>query len=260
MVFEDNDIHVYFVEVLKLADKHKDSVALSEQASLFKYLSSLKIENSKPPVPDSLSGDYRLIAQSAKYYSQAAFDLAWEQTKGFSDNLIEPLEKNLLIGTIALQTGKNKEAVEAFTNVENVAPTLMPPKLQLAEAMLRGGDLKNAEGKIDELLKLYNNSPYVNYLKSSLLIKKKDYVKSLEYAEKAIHGGMPEFTSLQVIAGISAYQVGNYEQASFYLQKAEPKLLTESIARRVLAQTQLQLGYADEATNEIKKWKIKSFL
>jgi tetratricopeptide (TPR) repeat protein len=68
--------------------------------------------------------------------------------------------------------------------------------------------------------------------------------------------GMDEFTALHVIAGISAYQIGNLEQAYFYLNKAEPNLVAESVARRVLAQTQLKLGYIDEVADEVGKWSV----
>lgn len=245
-----------YLDVIKLAESNNQAYMDEEAAMLFKYLSELKLGDVDETMPLGLTGDYKLIAEASELYANDRLELVWQKLQQFSNETIEPIEKALLIGEAAFRLARYQEAVNAFTIVESLAPNLTLPKLQLAESLIRNESLELAKEKVDQLLSRFGRSPYVHYLKSSLLIKSKDYPKALEYAEKSMQLGMDEFTALHVIAGISAYQIGNLEQAYFYLNKAEPNLVAESVARRVLAQTQLKLGYIDEVADEVGKWNV----
>lgn len=245
-----------YLDVIKLAESNNQAYMDEEAAMLFKYLSELKLGDVDETIPLGLTGDYKLLAEASELYANDRLELVWQKLQQFSNETIEPIEKALLIGEAAFRLARYQEAVNAFTIVESLAPNLTLPKLQLAESLIRNESLELAKEKVNQLLSRFGRSPYVHYLKSSLLIKSKDYPKALEYAEKSMQLGMDEFTALHVIAGISAYQIGNLEQAYFYLNKAEPNLVAESVARRVLAQTQLKLGYIDEVADEVGKWSV----
>ncbi|GFD96198.1 lipoprotein [Alteromonas sp. KUL156] len=243
-----------YIEVIKLFEEYSDSLANSQIGGLYFYLSKLALDEKSTSIPSYLQGDYKLLAEASQLYIRKQFKLALQKTQSFTDEKIEPIEKMILVGGIALNLEMYKEAVDAFLKVTNLAPSVATPKIQLVEALIRNEQYELADKRTNALLNNYKNSPYINYLKSMLLFEEKDYKDAFVYAEKAIQLGLGDFTSALVIAGVSAYKTNKLETAYFYLKKAEPALPNSSLVRRALTQVQLQLGYTNEATEELVGW------
>lgn len=245
-----------FVKANELSRKFTANFDFDPVVTLYHFLSEINIENDAIGFPEPLDGSYELIARAYHYYILNEVEEAWKVTESFKQQGPEALVQSWLRGVLALQRGENDIAIKELELVNSLAPSLSSPRFQLAEALLRAGKLEEAAKKINKLLSESKRNAYANYLKSSLLFQQQQYAEALTYAEQALQNGLSGMTTALVIAGVSAYQTTNLELAYFYLQKAEPELAATSLARRVLAQTQLKLGYTEEAVSELAKWSV----
>ena len=107
-----------------------------------------------------------------------------------------------------------------------------------------------AEVITDKLLNKFKSAPLALHYKAQLQYQKQNYKEAKSNAEQAIQAGSKlPFTKL--IAGISAYQLKDYEQAYNHLMPIENYLPNSHPAQKIIAVVKLQLGYSSEAAESI---------
>ncbi|MBN7820397.1 XrtA/PEP-CTERM system TPR-repeat protein PrsT [Bowmanella yangjiangensis] len=212
------------------------------------YSSDDQLEQLK--VPEQLIGDDRFIASGYLALAKRDFAAVQESISSFTETSSEPIEKDWLRGRTASAQQHYSEAVEALTKVVEQQPKLYMAKFQLADALTQTGQFDAAEKHIDDLLKVSKENAYANLLKANVRFLQKDYAEALPPAEKAVQNGM-DIPAANVIAGISAFQLQRLEIAYRYLQRAAQSMPNDSQIHKVLAQTQLLLGYTNEAKNTL---------
>ena len=103
-----------------------------------------------------------------------------------------------------------------------------------------------AEAITDKLLEKFKKAPLALHYKAQLQYQKGLYEEAKTSAEQAIQGGATSAVT-KLIAGASAYQLKDYEQAYNHLKPVEGFLSNNHPVKKLLAVIRLQLGYSSEA-------------
>jgi putative PEP-CTERM system TPR-repeat lipoprotein len=91
-------------------------------------------------------------------------------------------------------------------------------RLQLAEQYVKYRNYEKAEKNADVLLSYYKNNVMLNRIKAEIKFNAKDYSSAKEFAEISLRNSDDVLS--KVIAGMSAYQLGQYESSYNYLNAA----------------------------------------
>lgn len=158
------------------------------------------------------------------------------------------LEKNpeftealLLKGQIDSSNGDFKSALVSFEKYHQLVPDLFQGRVYLADSYVRNNMLDKAEKHVDLLLRVNENTPFINQLKSQIKYQRKDYNAAKSYAENAInYGGENQVTS--TIAAVSAYQLGLHEQAYRHLSNSIDSLPKTHQLRGLYQILKLKMG------------------
>lgn len=169
-------------------------------------------------------------------------------------NFVEAL---MLKGQLSLLNEDYSSAVESFEKYFEQLPNLPLARLFLADAYIKNQQYKKAEEQLSFLLKSSPNQPYVNELLSLVKYQELDFQSAKLYSEKAILNGR-DTTSNRIIAGISAYQLGNFEQAYDHFSSVEKDLTKNQDIQRLYIMTKLKLGYSTEALDLIAQMDLIS--
>jgi putative PEP-CTERM system TPR-repeat lipoprotein len=157
-------------------------------------------------------------------------------------------EAVILKGQLATLNKNYPLAVESFEKYHQLLPDMILGRVFLANAYIKNEQYNEAEQYLDELLKFSEDQPFFNQLKGFVRYQKKDFVAAYFYTEKAIQNGLSS-TPNRVIAGISALQQNNYEQAYVHLSAIEDDLPKEHAMQKLLAMLKLKLGMSIEASD-----------
>ncbi len=154
---------------------------------------------------------------------------------------------------LLLQMQKPEEAAKTYQLYLDYNPDDPETMFILAKIWMDMGKTELAEPVVDKLLKLNPEHGVLNHYKSMARFNAKDYKNALKYSEKAIlqDGASP---SIRLVAGYSAYALGDYETAQKHLQFTASQLPKDHPALKVLAASQLKLGKNIEAADTIGKF------
>lgn len=238
-----------FSSAVELANRYKpEAASIDDTTELFAFLSQIKI--SKTPEDIAISDKVSPDTKSLAYAFKSLVLGNYEEAKGYAINIqneeFEKSEVHYLKGLVAYRRANYAVASEYFSRVLELSPHRHLVRFQLAESYINARDWKNAEEVIDNLLTIDDTHAYSNLLKATLHFQQQEFEQSFQLAEKAIQNGL-DSKRAQLIAGASALKLDELERAYLYLRKAVLGLPKESSAYRMLAQTQLLLGYTDEA-------------
>ena len=158
----------------------------------------------------------------------------------------------LLKGYLLQANEEYLEAAKAFTAYGVKRPKELSIMFFIAHNYLRAGAFDKAEPVIDSVLAVADGNAIANQMKAQLMLESKDYRASLDYASKAFQINN-KLTNAAIIAGVSAYQVGKFEQAYFYLVKVKDIVPDGHVVKSLFIELQLKLGYEVEATNSLNE-------
>ncbi|WP_168171465.1 XrtA/PEP-CTERM system TPR-repeat protein PrsT [Lacimicrobium sp. SS2-24] len=244
--------------VISLYEKHPPLAEPARQIiHLFAYISSLRLSPQPEQwlaFPASLTGDNLLIATAYRTLVEGKPEEAQKAIDGFSDNALQ-VEKDFLKGLVSFRQGRFEDAAKHYQAVVEAIPNLHPVRFQLVEALINARDYAAASNNLDKLLALSKENPYANLLKSKLHFVQQQFTSALPLAEKAIQNGM-DIQLAQIIAGVSAFKLNQFESAYRYLKRASTDLGKGHDVHRLLAQVQLMLGYTDEARQTLDELKL----
>jgi putative PEP-CTERM system TPR-repeat lipoprotein len=246
-------IHYYkndFDVAQNLADKA--SVTSENELSsikLFGYLAGLRSPSANfdnLAFPTDLKGDDNILAQTYQALVSGDVKNAEQFYSTFESPEHEKAEKLYVFGLIKNKQQQFEEAVAAFKAVLVEMPNLSVVKFQLAEALISAKSMDEAAKVTNELLALNKENAYSNHLKAGISFAQQDFETAFFHAEKAIQNGFKSKPAF-IIAGTSALKLQKFGSAYRYLQQAAEDLDKGHIVHRLLANTQLLLGYTDEA-------------
>ncbi len=154
-------------------------------------------------------------------------------------------EVQFLLGQLYMAEGALDKAVQAFEEYTSAKPEYMRGAIFLANAYVKTGQYDDARKLITNLLDVSPNQPFVNYLQAIVAYNEEDFTTAQNSAEKAIQNGY-DFKYARATAGLSAFRLGNSEQAYDHLSVIKNTLSPESPLLKLYATLSIELGYVDE--------------
>ncbi len=182
--------------------------------------------------------------------NQQQFDQAVASVEKVLSKDKNNLEALLLKGKLGTSPAKAQLAIDAYSTLIELMPQHHMFALFLASAYVNAEQFDKAEPYINNLLKVSPNNPFTNQLKAKSAFNANNYEAAKQHSEKAIQGKLDSIVT-RLIAGFSNYKINKYEQAYKHLSKISDKIPTEHLAKKVLIDLQLKLGYQDEALSNI---------
>ena len=161
-------------------------------------------------------------------------------------------EALLLKGQLESAQSNHKEALKSFEKYHALQPKLIQGRIYLTDSYIKNRQFDDAEKHINIMLQINKKSPFINQLKSQVLFELKDFSNAKSYAEIAItNGGQNILTSS--IAGISAYQLGQSEQAYRHLLPIADKLPEQHELRGLFNLLEYNLGYNTNDSSDLNE-------
>jgi putative PEP-CTERM system TPR-repeat lipoprotein len=148
-------------------------------------------------------------------------------------------------------------AAISYQHLAKLLPKFSIAKIHEAESNIEAGNNEAAKELLQELLKQYPTQPYINLLSAKNSIMMRDYASTKIAIEQTLASNYSNDT-VKLIAGITYYQLAEYENAHSYLTSIAKKLPSDHPARKILIATQIRLGYIDNAYTELNKGTIDS--
>ena len=158
-----------------------------------------------------------------------------------------------LLALIALKNNEAALAADTYASYLSYYPNDLEIAFINARLLVELNRTKEAEPLIDKLLAINEDNGLLNQLKGITRFNEKDNEKALFHTEKAITA-MPSDPALRLLAAYSAYRLKNYEVTHQHLSIIADQLPPNHEALRLLAVSQLQLGFTKEAGETVNSF------
>lgn len=153
-------------------------------------------------------------------------------------------------GNMLFATGDMQGAATAYGHFVEAHPQAHKTRMMYSLALVNAENYVEAENQAGRLLQLFPNQPLVNQIKAQARFYEKDYENAKLFADVANNAGALMPIS-RIIAGMSAYQLGNLEVAYQNLLTVQKQLTLKHPASKLLNAIRLQLGYTEEVYDDI---------
>jgi putative PEP-CTERM system TPR-repeat lipoprotein len=160
-------------------------------------------------------------------------------------------EAVLLKGYLLQASGKYNAAAKTFEQYSKLRPKDIQSRFFTAQNYVLAQDFELAETHVDLLLKISKFHPLANQLKAEIEYSKENFKLAMEHAVVSFQQDN-SFNISKIIAGISAYKLGDFEQSYQYLISVKDILPPQHLVRKLIIDLQLQLGYDTEAVKELQ--------
>ena len=267
--FQGNDIIVKvakslrmqnkFYELLEFAQAQTSDVPSTQTALLMyqtiAHLDDKQSDNASSAVRQaqriSAESQYSRLAEA--YYLTSKFDTveALELVNNILQEHSSFTEAWLLKGQINLATNNHEQAVESFRKVKEAYQEDPYVNLLLASALVKNSNFDEANKLADELLSVSPENPLLNQIKGYVAYNEGDYDAAQQFLRKAIQNGLPTNDN-RLLAGLSHYQLQNFEQSYDYLSNLKSVLASSHPAQRLISVLELTLGYNDQADETLE--------
>lgn len=141
--------------------------------------------------------------------------------------------------------GRYAEAADSFKAFLDKHPRAYQQRLLYASALTAADAFDDAKKEVEALLTISPNHPFVNELHAEIFYQERQFEQAKIAAEKALKGGVGSIKN-HLIAGISALNLGQQEQAYRHIRQVEQHQPDHPQLKRILAELKLKLGYVDE--------------
>ena len=188
--------------------------------------------------PENALGKVALAYNSWRTDKEQALSLVNEAMKQVPNSS----EALILSGFLNTNLANFEQAESSFNKALEQVPSLHTVRLYLADVYIKNRKLEEAQKQADFILRISHEQPLANQIKAVALFEQRDYAQALRHAEKAIQNGINS-DSNKLLAGLSAFQTENYEQAHNFLSSIRARLSDNHPAKKAFAMTQLRLGY-----------------
>jgi len=181
------------------------------------------------------------LARSEQNYAQSLVDI--ENLLQDRPNLSEAL---LLKAHLLFGLEDYEQAAGSFGRYLTQHPMDYSIRYFEINSLIKAELFEQAEVITNQLLDKFKSAPLALHYKAQLQYQKGLYKESKMNAEQAIQLGSTSAVT-KLIAGASAYQLKDYEQAYNHLKPIEGFLPNSHPVKKILAVIKLQLGYSSEA-------------
>jgi len=206
----------------------------------------------------SKDSPYAMLSQALIEYANTNYKESEEWiAKAEQQGLVGDVEIDVVRGDLAMTQGDFIKAEKYLAAIVKRQPYNIPVKVVYALSFINQDKYQQANEVIDFLLRELPELPVANYMKAVVAYKQKDYSGAKTYSENALSRA-PAYLSSRLIAGAANYGVHNYEQANEHLKtfiSAQPNHIP---ARKLLAATQLKLGFSGEAAKTLGDVEIEN--
>ncbi len=177
------------------------------------------------------------------------------------NSLIESAEPNSdvwqLKGHLEMANKDFDKAYESYSKANQISPNGLQNQFFMASSLVNGQKIDEAEPIVDRLLQINPQGIYINELKALILFSRKNYADAKVHADRAISNGS-QTLRVATVSGVSAFLLGQFEQARRVLMKIAPQLPENHVVNRIYHITQLKLGYIDEAIESLNNYEIEN--
>jgi putative PEP-CTERM system TPR-repeat lipoprotein len=245
-------------EIIKLVDESRN-LAPEVETSLLLYQALAYFQINKPAkakqsvnLANEISADsiYSKLGRAYVSFSEKQIDDSIEKVDELLEQTTDFPEAILLKAQLATINKDYSEAVKNFEAYDKLLPSLLQSKLFLANGYIKNKQFDESENILDKLLKINKSQPFINQLKGFVRYEAKDYEGAKLYTEIAIQNGMDNATN-RVVAGISSFQVLNYEQAYQHLTSIEDQIPNNHPIKKLITIVKLKLGYSVDSADEL---------
>jgi putative PEP-CTERM system TPR-repeat lipoprotein len=152
----------------------------------------------------------------------------------------------LLAGKLSYTEANYARTVKLITAYQAQRTQDIAALFILSKALMQVGDTEQANLHISALLSANPNDPMANQLAATLAFQRNKYEQALDYAKKSllISGNNVQ---TQLIAGVSAFRLKDYQNTYFYLSPISEYLRRGQVAERMYLISLLMLDKNEEA-------------
>ena len=159
-------------------------------------------------------------------------------------------EALLLKGYFLQSTLAHEQAAEVFTQYSKLRPKELQIHFLIAQNYLSAKKYISASPEVDALLKMSALHPIANQMKAEIEFQNKNFQIAKDHAVIALQQNEQLLLS-KIIAGISAYNLKEYEQAYHYLSTLKNRISKSDAVTTLLLDLQIKLGYDEEALSSL---------
>ena len=248
-----------FEDAMLLRDELGDEAAPA--LGIVDYLAALKLDAKPERVYSQLS---RTLENNELSLITALHEIKQsevEQPLKELENLEMPEYYAVLLqqtrAQLLFRAGKLDEALDMMSEVAENWSSVGLLAINYTEMLIADGRFDVAEKVLNRWVSNESRSPWFDLLLADLKAREGDFESSFKHAERAVQLGIETFNSF-LLTGIAATELKKWEAAYNYLTKAHAQQPQNTTASRLLARTQLQLGYFDEASELLKQVDSKT--
>ena len=240
-------------DVLALSDE-AEKLANEEQSHYLAYKTLSALRSEQPEQAKESAAEAQSIANQSLYsmLAMAYLQLAennYDEVKTLISRILvidaQQVDALMLQGQVSMVTKDYAQAALSFKEYLNLQPRSGIVQLLLADALLKSGQDEEAEKYADAILARIDSQPFAHYIKAMVAFNSKAFDKASEHAERALSANFNQ-ANLRLVAGASAFYLKNWQQSHRHLTMVVKYLPKDHQARRMLAVTQLELGFVDE--------------
>ncbi len=195
---------------------------------------------------------YSQMGSAYLYHAQNNFSKGIEIIDSVLEVSPEFTEALLLKGHLLFSSEKFIEANEVYTKYRKRHSLANHVRFFEVNSLILAGEYQAADEKVIELLTLFKDAPLALQYKAQIEYQQKNYNQAKKYADMVIQQG-DEFLVAKMIAGISAYQLGDIEQAYSNLIGLEKYIPASHPVKKILVAIKIKLGYNMDAVNTLKE-------
>jgi putative PEP-CTERM system TPR-repeat lipoprotein len=158
----------------------------------------------------------------------------------------------ILLKGYLLQAAKEFElAATTFLEYSKLRPKDLQVRFFVAQNYVYAENYDEAEPYVDQLLKISELHPLANQLKAEIAYSRNNYKLAKDHAVISFQQHN-NFHISKIIAGMSAYKLGDFEQSYLYLNSLKDVLPPQHLVRKLLVDLQIKLGYDLGAVSDLQ--------
>lgn len=201
----------------------------------------------------STSSEFKQLTAYLEYKIKEQQEAAMLQLEAVLKQSPDHPEAVLLMALEALKSSDVERGIEMLAKYREIAPLEYEYHFLLAQLYVDYKRLDEAEVIVDELLQINPNQPYLNQIKALVRFGEQDYENALKHANISVSAS-PEDITVRLIAGSAAFALKKYDETHQHLSLVASELPDDHQALRILAKTQLILGYTLEANDTVQRF------
>ena len=142
-------------------------------------------------------------------------------------------------------------AIEQFSKYLTQHPQAHEKRFFLVMSYIENKQFDKAQEQVDLLLIINPSQPLTNQLKAQILYTRNNFKGAKEFAVNAIQNSEQLLATSQLIAGVSAFKLKEFELAYKYILPIENVLPLNHPVKKLSVIVKMHLGYVEEAADDL---------